>query len=488
MQPPATDYVERNGTSIAYQVVGEGPLDLLLAPGFISHLDLQWTEPRYSRFLTRLTAFARVILYDKPGTGLSDPIPHVPTLEERTADIEAVLDAVGSERAVLFGLSEGGPACILLAATRPERIASLILCGTFATMDDQAYPGCRRASPPGSTRSSARSTPGVRARPSPSSRRARRARSRDGSTARSPARRRARAWRARSSTPSAPWTSATSFRPSRCPRSSCTWRGTAPIPLAAGRMLADRIPGARMITMPGADHAFWFSDFDPMVDEMERFVTGSIHHSPPDRVLATVLFTDIAGSTERAAQLGDSEWRLVLERHDELVRRTVPEHGGRVVKHIGDGALSTFDGPARAVRCAEALCAGVTELGIELRAGVHTGECEAIGDDLGGLAVHIGARVGAKAQPGEVLVSGTVKDLVVGSDLHFADRGEHELKGVPGAWRLYALGEDQPSSPDTQPLDGPAAHMRLSDRAAVSLARRAPRVMRFGNRIAHRRP
>ena len=215
--------------------------------------------------------------------------------------------------------------------------------------------------------------------------------------------------------------------------------GDRAMPVEAAQLMADGIPGARFVRFPGIDHVFWIGDFEPVADEMERFVTGSVHRAEPDRVLTSVLFTDIVASTERAAELGDSAWREVLERHDALVDRVVGEGGGRVVKHIGDGALSAFDGPAKAIRCAEALREGVTELGIELRAGVHTGECEAIGDDLGGLAVHIGARVGALAGPGEVVVSNTVKELVVGSGMQFADRGKHELKGVPGSWRVYAL-------------------------------------------------
>jgi len=487
VQPPPTQYVERNGVSIAYQVVGDGPLDLLVAPGFISHLDLQWTEPRLSRFLTRLTSFARVILYDKPGTGLSDPIPHIPTLEERAADIEAVLDAAGSERAVLFGLSEGGPASIRLAATRPERIASLILCGTFATIDFAAY---RPADIVGYAETIAELVRSIDNwgqgdslaifAPSLTSEAQKRFYATFARAAASPRMARALIDAVRN-------IDVREILPAvAVPTLVLHVEGDRVAPLAAGRMLAEGIPGARMVTLPGVDHAFWFGDFDPIVDEMERFVTGSVHRSALDRVLATVLFTDIVGSTGRAAELGDREWRGVLERHDELVTRNVADHGGRVVKHIGDGALSTFDGPARAVRCAEALCAAVRELGIELRAGVHTGECEAIGEDLGGLAVHIGARVGAKAQSGEVLVSGTVKDLVVGSEMHFADRGEHELQGVPGSWRLYALGDERRQAPREQPLDGPAAHMRTGDRIAVSLARRAPRMMRFGARMATR--
>jgi len=261
------------------------------------------------------------------------------------------------------------------------------------------------------------------------------------------------------------------------------------LPVEAGRLLADGIPGARFVTFAGSDHVFWLGQMrsraDEIVDEIERFVTGAVHTANPDRILASVLFTDIVGSTTRAAELGDQAWRELLERHDMLIERVVSEHGGRVVKHIGDGALSAFDGPAGAMRCAEALRQQVADLGIQLRSGIHTGECEAIGDDLGGLAVHIGARVAAVADPGEIVVSSTVKDLVVGSAMQFADRGEHELKGVPGSWRLYSLGEER--APGRE-LDGPAAHMRRSDRVAVSLARRMPRAMRLAGQLASRRP
>jgi class 3 adenylate cyclase len=236
------------------------------------------------------------------------------------------------------------------------------------------------------------------------------------------------------------------------------------------------------------DHAFWLdhrdATSDAIVDQIERFATGAVRHTETDRVLATVLFTDIVSSTERAAELGDNTWRQLLERHDALVEQFVAEHGGRVVKHLGDGALSSFDGPARAIRCAQDLHQAVAELGVELRAGIHTGECEAIGDDLGGLAVHIGARISALAAPGEIVVSSTVKELVVGSHLEFTSRGEHELKGVPGAWRLYAVGRQ--SVPAIQ-LDGAANYMRRTDRLAVSLARTMPRAMRFGVRLGSRR-
>lgn len=242
-------------------------------------------------------------------------------------------------------------------------------------------------------------------------------------------------------------------------------------------------PGARFVRFPGIDHVFWIGDFEPVADEMERFVTGSVHRAEPDRVLTSVLFTDIVASTERAAELGDRAWREVLERHDALIERTVSEHGGRVGKHIGDGALSAFDGPAMAMRCAEALRDGVSELGIELRGGIHTGECEAIGDDLGGLAVHIGARVGALAGPGEIIVSNTVKELVVGSDMQFTDRGEHELKGRPGLMAPLCPGRGARAEGRARRAAG---YMRRSDRVAVTLARRMPRAMRFAGQLATR--
>jgi class 3 adenylate cyclase/pimeloyl-ACP methyl ester carboxylesterase len=487
VQPPPTQYVERDGISIAYQVVGDGPVDMLVAPGFISHLDLQWTHPRYTRFLARLASFTRLIMYDKPGTGLSDPIPHLPTLEERGADIEAVLDAVGSERAVLFGISEGGPSSVVLAATRPERIASLILYGTFAVLPSLAP---EEYSPDVIQRHEAtlhalRETFkhwGDGARLSkvfvPSANELeRRAYGVFMRAAASPR-------MAKALIETNEQIDVRDVLPSvHMPALVLHVDGDRAMPVEGGKLLADGISGARFASYPGINHAIWIGDFDAIVDEIERFVTGAVHHANPDRVLATVLFTDIVASTTRAAELGDRAWREVLERHDALVGRVVSEHGGRVVKHIGDGALSAFDGPATAIHCAEALRDGVAELDIELRGGIHTGECEAIGEDLGGLAIHIGARVGALAGPGEIVVSSTVKELVVGSDMQFSDRGKHELKGVPGSWRLYALGEER--TPQVE-LDGTAGHMRRSDRVAVTLARRMPRAMRLVGKLASR--
>jgi class 3 adenylate cyclase len=259
--------------------------------------------------------------------------------------------------------------------------------------------------------------------------------------------------------------------------------GDRAVPVEAAQLMADGIPETRFVRFPGDDHLFWIGDFEPVADEIERFVTGAVHRAEPDRVLSSVLFTDIVASTECAAELGDSAWRGVLERHDALIEQIVAERGGRVVKHTGDGALSTFDGPAKAIRAAEEMRDAVTELGIELRAGIHSGECEAIGQDLGGLAVHIGARISALARPSEIAVSSTVKELVVGSGMRFADRGEHDFKGVPDSWHVYVLGEERVARAE---LDGAAEHMRRSDRVAVALARRMPRTMRLGARLASR--
>lgn len=489
VQPPPTQYVERDGISIAFQVVGDGPVDLLVSPGFVSHLDLQWTDPGMARFLARLAHFARVIIYDKPGTGLSDPIAQLPTLKERAADIEAVLDAARSRRAVLCGISEGGPTSVLLAAMRPQRIASLILYGTFAVMPFVAPEDFRAETVARVREKFEKQIPEMVGNWG------------EGSlmdvfapsvTMTEP-RKRAFALFARA---------AASPRMVRALIETVEQidiREVLPsvgvptlvlhvdddrvVPVEAGQRLAEGIPGARFVTHASSDHAIWLGDFDPIVDEIERFLTGAVRHATPNRVLASVPFTDIVASTTRAAELGDRAWREVLERHDALVDRLVSEHGGRVVKHIGDGALSTFDGPALAMRCAEALRDGAAELGIELRGGIHTGECEAIGEDLGGLAVHIGARVAALAAPGEIVVSSTVKELVVGSDMQFTDCGQHELKGVPGSWRLYALGEERSRQPE---LDGAAGYMRRSDRVAVTLARRMPRAMRLGARLTSR--
>jgi class 3 adenylate cyclase/pimeloyl-ACP methyl ester carboxylesterase len=487
VQPPQTQYVERDGISIAYQVVGDGPVDLLLSPGFISHLDLQWVEPGMSRFLSRLASFARLIIYDKPGTGLSDPVSQLPTLEERVGDMVAVLDGAGSQRATVLGVSEGGPTAVLLAAMHPELITSLIVFGTFACATEAA-----REDFPAEVVQRAERTlnefeevfehwgDGGRLMETlaPSVTLTEPQKRMFGMFARAAASPRM----ARALVETALQIDVRDFLASvRLPALVLHAEGDCVIPIEAGRQLADGIAGARFVALSGVDHAFWL--VDGLVDEIERFVTGAVHHADPNRILASILLTDIASSTTRAAELGDRAWREVLERHDEIVDRVVSEHGGRVVKHIGDGALSAFDGPAMAMRCAEALRDGVSELGIQLRSGIHTGECEAIGEDLGGLAVHIGARVSALAGPGEIVVSSTVKELVVGSYMQFTDRGEHELKGVPGLWHLYALGQER--GPQLE-VDAAAGYMRRSDRVAVTLARRMPRTMRLAGQLASR--
>jgi len=263
-------------------------------------------------------------------------------------------------------------------------------------------------------------------------------------------------------------------------------RNDRAIPAVASEEIAAGIEGARLTVLEGEDHVPWMGDCDTTIGEIERFLTGARRTREPDRVLATVLFTDIVGSTQRAAELGDTAWRALLERYEALVRDRVEGFNGRVVKSLGDGTLATFDGPARAVRCARTLCDDVAELGLELRAGVHTGELETLGEDVGGMAVHIGARVGALAGAGEVLVSSTVKDLVTGSELFFVERGEHELKGVPGRWRVFELGEERRAGDRREPLGAPQDHMTLGDRVTVRMASRAPGAARALGRLAAR--
>jgi pimeloyl-ACP methyl ester carboxylesterase/class 3 adenylate cyclase len=487
VQPPPTQYVERDGISIAYQVVGDGPVDMLVAPGFISHLDLQWTHPRYSRFLSRLASFTRLIIYDKPGTGLSDPIPHLPTLEERGADIEAVLDAVGSERAVLFGISEGGPSSVVLAATRPERITSLILYGTFAVFPGLAL---EAYSPEVVQRHNAMLHDDLRETLSHWGDGARlsnifapSAGELEQRTYGIFARAAASPRMAQALVETAELIDVRDVLPSvHMPTLVLHVDGDRSMPVEAGQLLADGIPGARFASYPGIDHAVWIGDFDAIVNEIERFVTGAVHHANRDRVLATVLFTDIVASTMRAAELGDRAWREVLEPRRARRPRCLRARRPRRQAHRRWSTVG-LRRPGDCDPCAEALRDGVAELDIELRGGIHTGECETIGEDLGGLAIHIGARVGAFAGPGEIVVSSTVKELVVGSDMQFSDRGEHELKGVPGTWRLYALGEER--TPQVE-LDGTARYMRRSDRVAVTLARRMPRAMRLAGKLASR--
>jgi class 3 adenylate cyclase len=494
MQPPAPSYVKRpDGVSIAYQVLGSGPIDLVCAPGLVTHLDLQWTDPGYARFMRRLASFARVICFDKPGTGLSDPLSHPPTLEERADDLRCVLDAVGSQRPALFAFSESGPTCLLLTAAAPERVSSLILCGSFAS--GRPLPAC----PPELSVEEYEKTNRQAAQltraweevldhwgegrlvdlfaPSIASPAERRRWATFERAAASPGLVRALIDATRS-------IDVMDALPTISVPTLVVHRTDDVVPIGASRMLAARIRGATFVELPGADHAFWAGDFDPILVEIEAFLTGTRPVAAPERALATVLFTDIVGSTERAVQLGDRRWADLLESHHAIVRRELDAFRGHEVDTAGDGFLATFDGPARAISCAQAIGEGVRELGIDIRAGLHTGECEIADGGVRGIAVHIGARVAALAGPGEIFASSTVADLVAGSGITFTERGTHQLKGVPGEWRIVAVDREGVAR---QSVGRPGEEMRPSDRLAVKLAHSMPRAMRAATRLSRRR-
>jgi len=438
---PQTRYARSGDLSIAYQVFGEGPNDLVMVPGFVSHIELLWERPAAARMLRRMASFSRLILFDKREQGLSDRIGRPPTLEEAMDDVIAVMDAAGSESATLFGTSEGGPMTILAAAAHPERVRSLALYGTYAKMT--RAPDHPEGVPEdvlerfGEVAVSSWGGPVTIDLWAPSM-------AGDASFAE---------WWARLLRQGASPRGAVDLlnlyreidvRPVcelvGCPTVVVHRRGDRMVRPAQGRYLSEHIPGARFVELEGDDHALFAGDSDAVVDELEELVAGSRGAHELDRVLATVLFTDIVSSTSIAADIGDAAWRRLIERHDEIVRRQLELYQGREIKTLGDGFLATFEGPARALRCAQAIRDHLAEAEIEVRAGVHTGEVEVMGDDIGGMAVNIGARVADLAGPGEVLATSTVKDLVVGSGVHFTDRGAHELKGVPGEWRLSRVG------------------------------------------------
>jgi pimeloyl-ACP methyl ester carboxylesterase len=437
---PETRYARSGEVNIAYQTLGKGPADLVLVPGWVSNVDVFWEEPALARFLTRLASFSRLILFDKRGTGLSDRVADMPSLEVRMDDVRAVMDHVGSERAALFGYSEGGSMCALFAATYPSRTSALIMNGAFARRtwapDHPWGPSEEQVS--ASIDQMQREWGGP-----------------VGMDVRAPSMvqdERCRQWWARwlrsSASPAAVgillrMNTEIDIRPVlaaiRVPTLLLHSVNDRLIDVATSRYMAERIQGAKLVELHGIDHIPWGCDADIILDEIEEFLTGVRRGPEPDRVLATVLFTDIVSATERAAILGDRRWHDLLDHHHATVRRALANFRGREIDTAGDGFLAAFDGPARAVRCACAICADVGSLGIEVRAGVHTGECEVMGEKLGGISVHIGARVAALAKPNEVLVSSTVKDLVAGSGLSFADRGIQPLKGVPGDWHLFAV-------------------------------------------------
>jgi len=444
---PETRYARSGDVNIAYQVLGAGPLDLVFAPGFVSNVELGWTVPGRGDFLHALGSFARVIQFDKRGTGMSDRVRDLPTLETRMDDVRAVMDATRSERAALFGVDTGGTMSLLFAATYPERTSALVLYGAFArTLWAPDYPWGLTEQEYLLRIEEVESSWGMReygreiaGRYSPSI----------GDEQRD-------AWAAYLRQSASPGAIASFERMNmeidvrhvlpaiHTPTLVLHRTGDRVVDIGAGRFLAEQIPGARFVELPGEDHSPFTGGFEPLVEATEQFLREvrserAWEESEPRRVLATVLFTDIVGSTAKAAELGDARWRELLGEHHSLIRRQLTRFRGTELDTAGDGFFASFDGPARGIRCASAITEAVKELGIEVRAGLHTGECELLDAKVGGIAVHIGARVAKEAAPGEVLVSSTVKDLVAGSRIGFRERGSAELKGVPGEWRLFAV-------------------------------------------------
>jgi len=438
---PTAKYAKSADVHIAYQVVGEGAQNLVLVPGWVSHIEYAWEDPSCSHFLRRLASFSRLILLDRRGTGLSDRVSELPTLEQRMDDVRAVMDAAGAERAALFGLSEGGPMCLTFAATYPSRTSALMLYGTFARLVQAPdYPIGVPAELFAQFLELVEKSWGTGSM------------SADyfaPSLARDEAFRQSWARFERLGVSPAGIkallriTQDTDARSAlsviRVPTLIMHREGDRVIRVEAARYIAERIQGAKYVELPGPDHFPWAGDTDAILDEVEEFLTGARRGQEPDRVLATVMFTDIVGATERAVALGDRRWRDLLDSHHTVIREQLTRFRGREIDTAGDGFLAAFDGPARGVRCAGAIVREMRRLGLEIRAGLHTGECEILGDKLSGIAVHTGARVASLAGAGEVLVSGTVKDLVAGSGIAFEDRGVQVLKGLPGEWHLYAV-------------------------------------------------
>jgi pimeloyl-ACP methyl ester carboxylesterase len=436
---PTTRYAKCGNVHIAYQVVGDSPRDLVLVPGWVSHIEYAWEEPSYADYLRRLTSFSRLILLDRRGTGLSDRVADLPSLEQQMDDVRAVMDAAGSERAALFGQSEGGPMCMMFAATYPKRTSALVLYGTFARLmraPDYAIGMPDRAAESflerieeswGTSFSADHFAPTVA-----HDERFRTSWARFERFAVSPAGMKA-LMRIAYGIDARHVLSAI-----RCPTLVLHRTGDRVARVEGGRYLAERIQGAKYVELPGTDHFPFVGDTDAILSEVQEFLTGVRHGAEPDRILSTVMFTDIVGATETAAALGDRRWRDLLQGHHAIVRQQLAQFRGREIDTAGDGFLAAFDGPARAVRCACSIVRAASRLGLDIRVGLHTGECEVMGDKLSGIAVHIGARVASEASRGEVLVSRTVKDLVAGAGIGFEDRGMRLLKGVPGEWQLYA--------------------------------------------------
>jgi pimeloyl-ACP methyl ester carboxylesterase len=444
METPETRYSRSaDGVHIAYQVLGNADLDIIVSPGFVSHLEHSWEDPSMARFLRRLASFSRLIVFDKRGTGMSDRTPddRPGLLEDRVRDIATLMDTVGSERAAIMGLSETGAVALLFAATHPERTRAAVVYGSFAGLGDKGpiYPWAPNPAQAAELEHIeqhwgrgtmflelfAPSLVGDK---------------------------RFEDWFAKLERLSvSPGAAVANVRmllemdvhdilPAiRVPTLVLHKRDDKVVPIDEGRHIAERVPGAKFVELPGADHWPWIGGHEETVEEIQEFLTGVRDSIEPDRALVTVMFVDIVDSTKLAAKLGDRRWTDLLESFYAVVRRDLNRYGGREVDTAGDGLFAIFDGPVRAIRCATALTEAVASLGLDIRTGIHTGECERIGDNVRGLGVVIGARVGALAGPGEILVSRTVQDLVVGSGLIFEDAGEYELKGVPDRWRLYRV-------------------------------------------------
>ncbi|MBP1816625.1 adenylate/guanylate cyclase domain-containing protein [Mycobacterium sp. OAE908] len=492
------EYARRGDICIAYQAIGDGPVDIIFGAGLVSHLDLMWADPYATDFLRRLSSMGRLLLFDKPGTGLSDPVAGVPTVQQRADDFLAVLDAADSKRAVVIGNSEAATPAMLLAATHPERVEALIsMCGVPRVVPGKDY------------------LPGSEARFD-------------------------RLW-ANMRHCSEHWGDGAFFHTlSPYARESAVYRRLAPnveracaspgmarviinsywdydvtgatdavdvptlvihrtddiMPIEGARWAADAIAGAKMLELPGDEHMCFFNG-DDILAGIEEFIGGRAPRGPISRKLVTVLYTDIVGSTARAVAMGDETWSTLLGVHHGAVRDAVERHDGTLIKTMGDGVLATFDRPTLAVRCALTISRHASDEGVEVRAGVHAGECEVTNDDISGVAAHIGSRIMALAGPGEVLVSATVRDLVFGSGVEFEERGEHELKGVPGRWAVHSVvadrREDQRPAAQATPeqaalTPSPVATMKPADRALVQVANRAPKLSRLTLRTLSRRP
>ncbi|MHC6156444.1 adenylate/guanylate cyclase domain-containing protein [Bradyrhizobium elkanii] len=432
---PETHYAQSADASIAYQVMGDGPVDIILVPGLFSHIEFMHEMPGYTAVLRRLSRFARVVTFDKRGQGLSDRMTGAPSLEQRMDDVRAIMDAIGSTKAVLFGFSEGCPMSVLFAATYPDRVSHLVLLGSFARSKDRLPDDLWQLRCDEIVQNWGSGDTVKTVAPS--------------QAANAEVIAQIAKFERLSSSPGALRTllvlnraiDVTTILPMlQTPTLVLHRTGDARVPVALGRAVARSIPGAKYVEYPGCDHYYWVGETEAMLGDVEEFVTGHRDGGDAelDRVLATVLFTDIVDSTRSAAVMGDHRWRRLLDDHDQLAQQMVGRHRGHLVKSTGDGILATFDGPGRAVRCALAFGSAARQIGLPVRAGLHTGEIEVRGADIGGIAVHAAARVMSQCGSNEVLVSRVVTDLVAGAGLKFAERGAFELKGLPGTWELFA--------------------------------------------------